>query len=351
MVISTSLLGQEDLAEAKWWYFLDHGLKIFIPLAGCWLVHGYFLTTHFKRISGFSKQIVSIVIGIFILLILGYILDLLRPKNYLYTTVVGYKKTKDIYVHLGGNACLSLLCYFVFSNRHTARALENARDERASLEQEHLKAQLIALQQQISPHFLFNSLSTLKTMISDDTAKKYIIELAGVYRYVLSFNEKYLTRVEDELKFISSYLHILQERFQDALKVQIHVSKEDYDLLLPSLSLQLLIENAIKHNACAQKYFGKTYTSTQVIDQFFDASDVTKGYTVMGKTELGKGFRSLEKTQEKIIDLARKKGADGVIFTMEEEVYATSNSGSGTVTQKKEKNATVFSNSTTTDLK
>jgi two-component system LytT family sensor kinase len=229
----------------------DHGLKIFIPLAGCWLVHGYFLTTHFKRISGFSKQIVSIVIGIFILLILGYILDLLRPKNYLYTTVVGYKKTKDIYVHLGGNACLSLLCYFVFSNRHTARALENARDERASLEQEHLKAQLIALQQQISPHFLFNSLSTLKTMISDDTAKKYIIELAGVYRYVLSFNEKYLTRVEDELKFISSYLHILQERFQDALKVQIHVSKEDYDLLLPSLSLQLLIENAIKHNACS----------------------------------------------------------------------------------------------------
>jgi hypothetical protein len=104
-------------------------------------------------------------------------------------------------------------------------------------------------------------------------------------------------------------------------------------------------------SACAQKYFGKTYTSTQVIDQFFDASDVTKGYTVMGKTELGKGFRSLEKTQEKIIDLARKKGADGVIFTMEEEVYATSNSGSGTVTQKKEKNATVFSNSTTTDLK
>lgn len=101
----------------------------------------------------------------------------------------------------------------------------------------------------------------------------------------------------------------------------------------------------------AQKYFGKTYPPTQIIDEYFDVADVTKRHTVMGKTELDKGFRSLEKTQAKIIDLARKKGADGVIFSMEEEVYATSTSGGGTITQNKEKKATVSSNSTTMDLK
>lgn len=101
----------------------------------------------------------------------------------------------------------------------------------------------------------------------------------------------------------------------------------------------------------AQKYFGKSYPATQNVEQFFDTADVTKQHTVMGKTELAKGFRSLEKTQEKIIELAKQKGADGVIFSMEEEVYATTTSGGGTVNQKKDKKATVSANSTTTDLK
>lgn len=101
----------------------------------------------------------------------------------------------------------------------------------------------------------------------------------------------------------------------------------------------------------AQKYFGKTCSPTQNVDQFFDIADITREHTVMGKTELAKSFRSLEKTQEKIIALAKEKGADGVIFSIEEEVYATSTSSGGSVSQKKEKKATVSSSSTTTDLK
>jgi len=115
--------------------------------------------------------------------------------------------------------------------------------------------------------------------------------------------------------------------------------------------LVLLVAMLVFNTTYAQKYFGKTYPATQIIDEYFDAADVVKGHTVMGKTELDKGFRSLEKTQAKIIDLARKKGADGVIFSMEEEVYATTTSGGGVVNTKKDKKATVSSNSTTMDLK
>jgi len=251
MIISTSLLGQYDLGRAKWWYFLDHGFKIFVPMAGCWLIQGYFLTTQFKSFSGYPKHLLSILTGTFALLVLGFVLGLMRPENYLYTTEVGYRKASDIYIHLGGNTFLSLICYFVFSNRRTSAALEISRSEISLLEHEHLSAQLISLQQQISPHFLFNSLGTLKTMVSDDIARQYIVELARVYRYVLSVNEQYLSRLEDELKFIGSYLHILQERFQDALQVRIDVWEEHYPLSLPSLTLQLLIENAIKHNVCS----------------------------------------------------------------------------------------------------
>jgi hypothetical protein len=115
--------------------------------------------------------------------------------------------------------------------------------------------------------------------------------------------------------------------------------------------LILLFGMLVFNTAYAQKYFGKTYPPTQMIDEYFDIADVTKGHTVMGKTELDKGFRSLEKTQAKIIDLARKKGADGVVFSMEEEVFGTSTSSGGSINHKKEKKATVSSSSTTLDLK
>lgn len=101
----------------------------------------------------------------------------------------------------------------------------------------------------------------------------------------------------------------------------------------------------------AQKYFGKAYTATTNVDEFYDLADVEKEYTVMGKTELAKGFRSLEKTQQKIIDLAKQKGADGVIFSIEEEVFGTATSTGGSVNEKKKNKTTVVGSSTTTDLK
>ena len=251
MIVCTSFLGQVELGRTKWWYFLDHSFKIFVPIAGCWLIDGYFLTNNFSRLSGYPKHFLSILLGIVALLVLGYLLDQINPENYLYTNKIGYQTTKDILIHLGGNSFLSLICYFTFSNRHTSATLKTTMVEKGLLEQAHLRAQLISLQQQISPHFLFNSLSTLKTMVSDPSAKNYIVHLAGVYRYVLSFNEQYLTRLDDELKFISSYLHILNERFGPTLRVDMDIQQQHAALLLPSLSLQLLIENAIKHNVCS----------------------------------------------------------------------------------------------------
>ena len=115
--------------------------------------------------------------------------------------------------------------------------------------------------------------------------------------------------------------------------------------------LILLFAMLVYNTGFAQKYFGKTYTPTQNVDEYYDIVDVTKAYTVMGKTDLAQGLRSLEKTQAKIIELAKQKGADAVIFSMEEEVFATSNAGGGIVTQKKDKPAIVSSNSTTTNLK
>lgn len=114
--------------------------------------------------------------------------------------------------------------------------------------------------------------------------------------------------------------------------------------------LFLLLGFLLINTTHAQKYFGKSYPQTQIVDEYFDDADVKKSYSVMGKTELLQGFRTIEKSQQKIIDLAKNKGADGVIFNIQDEVYGSSTSGGATINDKKKDKTTASSSSTTVDL-
>ncbi len=127
------------------------------------------------------------------------------------------------------------------------------RTQKIKLEIEHLKqdnlsARLGSLKQQISPHFLFNSLNTLKTLTEEENVKNYVVQLSNVYRYLLHHSERHLALIEEELNFVKSYFYILQERFEDALLIDIKVSPETLKCSIPPLSLQILVENSIKHN-------------------------------------------------------------------------------------------------------
>jgi len=123
--------------------------------------------------------------------------------------------------------------------------------EAEQLKKENLQSQLDSLKAQINPHFLFNSLSTLSSLVSEDPkrAEKFIEELSSVYRYLLQTNELPLTTLENELKFIDAYFHLLQTRFGKGIEVQIDVDEAYHSFQLPPLTLQLLLENAVKHNS------------------------------------------------------------------------------------------------------
>ena len=140
------------------------------------------------------------------------------------------------------------LVYFILYYLNIIVEKQNSILEIQQLKKEKLEAQLNTLKQQISPHFLFNSLSTLKTMVKEADAKKFIVQLSNVYRYLLQFNEHSLTTLREELDFTNSYLHVLRERFEEALEVRMQIDEAVLDNWLPPLALQLLIENAIKHN-------------------------------------------------------------------------------------------------------
>jgi CheY-like chemotaxis protein len=111
------------------------------------------------------------------------------------------------------------------------------------------EAELRALRAQINPHFLFNSLNTVADLIVRDPvrAETMTLRLASVFRHVLAHSSRPLTTVRDEIEFLRAYLYIEEARFGDRLRVEIAVDEAAAGEAVPSLILQPLVENALKH--------------------------------------------------------------------------------------------------------
>jgi sensor histidine kinase YesM len=123
-------------------------------------------------------------------------------------------------------------------------------DEADQLKKENLQSQLEGLKGQVNPHFLFNSLNSLSSLISDEPqkAEKFLDELSKVYRYLLRTNEDGLTSLDREMQFIYSYFHLLKTRYGDGLEMEVRINERFLVYMLPPLTLQILVENAVKHN-------------------------------------------------------------------------------------------------------
>ncbi|TMI64349.1 MAG: hypothetical protein E6H07_00075 [Bacteroidetes bacterium] len=116
------------------------------------------------------------------------------------------------------------------------------------------QSQLHGLKSQVNPHFLFNSLNTLSSLIceDEDKAEKFLNEMTKVYRYMLRSDDEQLVTVEEELKFIESYQYLLESRFGDGLKIHVNVGEHTKGKLVPALALQTLIENAFSQNTISK---------------------------------------------------------------------------------------------------
>lgn len=121
----------------------------------------------------------------------------------------------------------------------------------ASLQEQNNTARYTALQSQLNPHFLFNSLNTLVAEIEYDPQRAiaFTRNLSDVYRYVLQCQDKRLVSLFEELRFAQAYLYLHEVRLGDCISMKIEVAKNDMDSLLPPLTLQLLLENVVKHNS------------------------------------------------------------------------------------------------------
>lgn len=121
----------------------------------------------------------------------------------------------------------------------------------AKLRQEKLASELSALRSQVDPHFLFNSFNVLSGLIDEDKekAQEFLTGLSKIYRYVLEQRDDDTSLVQDELAFARQYLRLQQMRFENSILLKTQLKENILEKRIPSLSLQLLLENAIKHNA------------------------------------------------------------------------------------------------------
>lgn len=116
-------------------------------------------------------------------------------------------------------------------------------------------AKFETLKNQIDPHFLFNSLNVLSSLIEEnpDNAQRFTTSLSKVYRYVLEQKDKELVSVQEELAFAKTYMNLLKMRFENSLFYEVPQNLSNPDALVVPLSLQLLLENTVKHNIVSQE--------------------------------------------------------------------------------------------------
>lgn len=117
------------------------------------------------------------------------------------------------------------------------------------LEKDNIEARFEALTAQINPHFLFNSLNSLTTMVEDNKpVVDYIQNLSDLLRYMLKNGEKELVLLRDEIIIMNLYIRLQQVRFPETLKIKVVVQESFYHYAIPPLVLQMLVENSLKHN-------------------------------------------------------------------------------------------------------
>ncbi len=153
--------------------------------------------------------------------------------------------------------------------KESSKRLTEARTQLINLQKENLQSQFDVLKQQVNPHFLFNSLNVLTSLIKlePDLAEKFSEQLSKVYRYVLENKDNELVDLQTELNFLDAYIFLLDIRFVGKLQVNINIPEARRNDKIIPLAMQLLIENAIKHNTMSK-------SDPLVIDIFVDKNNM-----------------------------------------------------------------------------
>ena len=189
-------------------------------------------------------------------------------------------------------------CYIIYLVRRQQQVLV----ENQQLHAENILNQYEVLKNQLNPHMLFNSLNTLRSLVREnqDKAQEYIQELSRVLRYTLQGNESQFVSLREEMEFASAYIFLLKMRFEENLKFDLCVDPTLEHFFLPPMSIQVLIENAVKHNEISNRHPLTIRIATCAEDQTLTVSNPLQP-KLTAATGTGIGLANLAKRYQLLL--------------------------------------------------
>jgi two-component system LytT family sensor kinase len=226
-------------------------MMLFFSLCGAWAV---WLRSRFPEEKHVKKRL-ALAICTFILMsavMLSILITIFEHYHFL-----GYSFNESDFTW--AFSCLAILNIFLTFLHEGISRFENYQAitrETEALKREYMKSQLLGLKSQVNPHFLFNSLNTLSSLIHEnpEKAESFLDEMSKVYRYLLRGSDEPLVPLETELNFIQSYYFLLKSRYGKALHLTINVPPEEQLRKIPPLTLQMIFENAFNQNRMSKEH-------------------------------------------------------------------------------------------------
>ena len=215
-----------------------------------WLIIQYYLNWKlvFIRQTKFFRILIDILTSVIVYLIV------VNTFKFAYVKILGDSLTK-LEVSILYFVYFVVLIILVFISGILRYQLIHQEDlvEKELLKQESIKNELEALKNQINPHFLFNSLNSLNSLIRENKqATSFVNSLSFMYRYILQSGTEDLVTIKEELKFLESYIYLINTRYRNRFKIDIDINEELLVEKIPALAMQLLVENAVKHNEISE---------------------------------------------------------------------------------------------------
>ncbi len=221
---------------------------------------GFVVEAYFdKKISWIKFPVKRLVLTVIIYLTYSFVASYILSVLFTLVTFENVTLQNISWVQMLNHSILPVIIAIVIITIFTARSWlfewRNAAIETEQLRSEKLAGQYQSLKDQLNPHFLFNSLNVLSALVYEDADKSaaFIQQLSKIYRYVLDVQHEELVNTKDELAFAKNYLSLQKIRFDENLQFEI-LAEEIEEFYLPPLSLQLLLENAIKHNIASMEH-------------------------------------------------------------------------------------------------
>lgn len=238
-----------DIGSFQWVKGL--GIALFMTIC-IWEVNRYIFIRMRKKYPGYNNTrrriIVQSIVSFLYTMVTSITLDFLVHNT------IGAEFDKPYSLNYFSCALISLAPVIfmtaIYESVYFFNELKIYIRQNEAMARMNLQMQFETLKKQLDPHFLFNSLNTLASLIDleNQPAQHYLERLSDVYRYVLETRDKNTVTVREELNFLEAYVYLIKVRFRENLVVNYKLPESIYDKHIPAFSLQLLVENAIKHN-------------------------------------------------------------------------------------------------------